>query len=78
MNDVVGADTFETGILHSLLDDTAIGLVKIVGLPLLEVGLLAKSYHDKAIFLAQALLLVRFCCSFLFCLMDEGLGNLGV
>ena len=27
---------------------------------------------------SQALLLVRFCCSFLFCLMDEGLGNLGV
>jgi hypothetical protein len=27
---------------------------------------------------SQALFLVRFCCSFLFCLMDEGLGNLGV
>ena len=39
MNDVVGADTFKAGILHGLLDDNAIGLVKIVGFLLLEVGL---------------------------------------
>ena len=52
MNNVVGADTFEAGILHSLLDDNAIGLVKIVGLLLLEVGLLAKSHDDKACLLA--------------------------
>ena len=48
MNDVIGADTFQAGILHSLLDDDAIGLVKIVGLLLLEIGLLAESHDDKA------------------------------
>src|SRR3954471_3506429 len=53
MNDVVGADAFETSFLDRLLNNNAVRFVEVIGLLLLEIGFGTEAHDNETFFLSS-------------------------
>src|SRR3954470_21937380 len=53
MNNVVGADAFEAGLLDRLLNDDAVRFVEVIGLLLLEIGFGPEAHYHETFLLCS-------------------------